>query len=194
MKPGWRDDKIFDIIKNNPGINQNTIIQLSGMNKAPVFDSLDRLTDKKTIEFARISKNEKSYFVRLSENVPNFNENIQLMKDDFEIMRGIVFKSLELVQKRTSSEMVTMCINCIETIFSYKAGLEFSIASSKNKKYPRIWDELENEADKLLKEVAQSIKGNNLHAKIVEHLNEKNADSLQELNWFLKSIQGKKKN
>ena len=187
MKDGWRDKNILDIIKNNPGINQETIIKQSGMNKAPVFTSLGRLIEKKLVEFARLSQNEKSFFVRLSENVPNFDENIQRMKDDFEIMNTVVYKSLELVQKGTSSEMVSVCIKCIEAIFSFKAGLEFSIASNKVRKYPRIWDELKNEADELLKKVAQSIKGKNLHAKIVEHLGEKNLDSLQELNWFLKS-------
>ena len=191
MKPGWRDDKIFDIIKNNPGINQDTIVKLSEINKEPVFDSLERLINQKKIEFAKIKKGEKVFFVRVSEDIPNFNENIDRMKDDFEIMRAIVLKSLELVQKRSSDEMVSVCIKCIETIFSYKQGLEFIIASNTFRGYPRIWDELLHEANELLKDIAQGIRGKSLYTKIMEHLLEKNMSSLQELSWFVKSKQTK---
>jgi hypothetical protein len=189
MEPGWRDDKIFDIIKNNPGINQDTIIKLSEINKDPVFDSLERLIQQKKIEFAKIKKGEKVFFVRVSENIPSFNENIDRMKEDFEIMRGIVLKSLELVQKKSSNEIVSICLNCLETIFSYKQGLEFIIASNTDGRYPKIWNELLRESNELFNDIAQGIRGNNLYTKIMEYLQDKNMSSLQELNWFVKSKQ-----
>ena len=193
MDPGWRNEEIFDIIKKHPGKNQQEIIGISGINKEPARDSLKTLEQKKKIESARIGGGELVYFVRLTEKIPSFQENVKIMQEDFGIMKVIVLKSLELVQNRSSKEITAICVNGIDALYSYKNVLEFVIASNTFKGNPMVWNELKNEVEQFVNEVSKSIVGNDLHAKIIEHFSDKHTDSLRELGWFLKSVQSEKK-
>lgn len=187
MKPGWREAKIFDIIKNHRGINQKEIIKLSGMDKGPVVDCLNSLIEQKKIEVATVKQGEKIYFINYFVSLPTFEENVEKMRRDFQIIKSIIIETLENAQGKPESEATKDCTVCIQTLFKYKNGIESNIFSNTYKSYPRIWDELRNSADELLKEVYHCIKSEHIHGKISDSLAEDHGDSLHELILGLKA-------
>jgi hypothetical protein len=148
------EQQIYDYIIDHEGKNGKEIASYfdGKISKNSVNKYLDKLEDyHDIIESLQFSQGEKTYFLR-KKDFPSSNEFNASTKEDFEIRKSIIRKSLKYVQNQSRDEKIFVYTHVIKVIFSLHNFLKLLQAINPDKKIKR-WSDYEKESLDFLEEV-----------------------------------------
>lgn len=180
--------KIFDFIKENEGLNGVEIVSFfhEKISKNVVNKYLEQLENHhKIIESLQFSQGEKNYFLR-KKDYPSTNEFDNSIKEDFEIRKSVIKKSLKYSENKSFEEKEYVYKFVIKIIFSLHNFIKLLQAINPDSKIKR-WSDYEKESLILLEDIVKSM-DQQIIAKIMEN---SDLDDLQKLENYVKYAERK---
>lgn len=182
------EQRIYDHIKENEGLNGVEIVSFfdGKISKNVVnkyLESLENYHD--CIENLQFSQGEKNYFIR-KKDYPSTNQLNDEIKQDFEIRKSIVKKSLKYVQNKSLEEKKFVYNFVIKTVFSLYNFMKLLQAINPDQKIKR-WSDYEKESLYLLEDIVKSLD----HQIVVSVFVDSDLEDLGKLKNYIKYIERK---
>ena len=149
------EERLFEIIKEKPGISDTKATELSGFPKDTTAKYLESLHQYGLVEFQRLKQNEKAWFIS-TKIFPSFDILRGQVIEDFDIMESKIKKSLELIENSSTKEKIYTYRAAYGKVFGFRNFITFLITTNQFKKYPKHWVDLQKRIESLLDELANS--------------------------------------
>lgn len=148
------EQQIYDYIVDHEGKNGKQIVshfdgKISKNSVNKYLDELENYHD--TIESLQFSQGEKTYFLR-KKDFSSSNEFNVSTKEDFEIRKSIIRKSLKYVQNQSRDEKIFVYTHVIKVVFSLYNFLKLLQAINPDKKIKR-WSDYEKKSLDFLEDI-----------------------------------------
>jgi len=178
------EERLFEIVKEQPGISDTKAAELSGFPKETTAKYLESLHQCGLIEFQRLKQNEKAWFVS-TKIFPSFDILRGKVMDDFDIMESKIKKSLELIENDSPKEKIYTYRAAYDKVFGFRNFITFLITTNHPKKYPKHWLDLQKRIESLLDELAKGV-DDRVAVNIMVDLSQKDSEALAEINYIMK--------
>ena len=182
------EQRIYDHIKENEGLNGVEIVSFfdGKISKNVVNKYLGLLENyHDCIENLQFSQGEKNYFIR-KKDYPSTNQFNDEIKQDFEIRKSIVKKSLKYVQNKSLEEKKFVYNFVIKTIFSLYNFMKLLQVINPDQKIKR-WSDYEKESLHLLEDIVKSLD----HSIMISVFVDSDLEDLRKLKNYIKYIERK---
>ncbi|KAG2477969.1 MAG: hypothetical protein NPMRTH1_820006 [Nitrosopumilales archaeon] len=178
------EERLFEIVKENPGINDVKAAALADLPKETTSKYLGRLQDYGLIELQRLQQNEKAWFVS-TKIFPSFDTLRKKVMEDYEIMESKIKKSLKFVENRPHKEVISVYRSAYKKVFAFRDFVIFILTTNGFRKHPKHWTDLQKRIDEFLNELAKGVDGD-IAIHVMADLEQRDSEALDEINYFLK--------
>lgn len=185
------EEKLFSIIRKNPGINDAKAGQIADLSKETTAKYLKTLHEYGLTEYQTLQRNEKAWFVS-TENFPSFDESREEVVKDYEIMESKIRQSLKLAENMPHNEIVSVYLSAFKKAFAFFDFVTFILASNSFGKHPRHWIDLQKRIGEFLNELAKNV-DDDAYGDVVNELFKRDNEALDEIDYFLKFYKAKQK-
>lgn len=185
---------LLDYVKKHPGSNGKQIIkEFEGkISKNVVSKYLDLLeSEHKEIDSLKFSQGEKQFFIKKN-GWPSSIEFDKKIKEDIELKKSIVKKSLKYVQNRSFEDKRSVYSKCLRTVLAMYDLITILQAFNPDIKLKK-WSDTKKEMFYLLQDITKLIQ-DSVTLSIINDMVKTDNDDLDQLEYFIRCVEKKQLN